>query len=58
MFLQHWATCLCRRPSVGQTISVAGVSYHVLTIRHQLAAIALLSQSKTWEYVVKSAVDC
>ena len=23
MFLQHWATCWCRRPSVGQTISVA-----------------------------------
>ena len=38
MFLQHWATCWCRRPSVGQTISVAGVSPHVLIIRHQLAA--------------------
>ena len=25
-------------PSVGQTISVAGVYTHVLTIRHQLAA--------------------
>ena len=35
MFLQHWAICWCRRPSVGQTISVAGVSLHVLTIRHQ-----------------------
>ena len=23
MFLQHWATCWCHRPSVGQTISVA-----------------------------------
>ena len=56
MFLQHWATCSCRRPSVGQTISVAGVSSHVLAIRHQLAAIALISPSKTWEYVVKSAI--
>ena len=29
MFLQHWATCCWH--SVGQTISAAGVSYHVLT---------------------------
>ena len=29
MLLQHWATCWCRRPSDGQTISVAGVSPHV-----------------------------
>ena len=36
MFLQHWATCWCRRPSVSQTISVAGVSLHVLTIRRLL----------------------
>ena len=26
MFLQHWATCSCHRPSVEQTISVAGVA--------------------------------
>ena len=26
MFLQHRATCWCRRPSVGQTISVAGIA--------------------------------
>ena len=52
IFLQHWASCWCRRPSVGQTISVAGVSPHVLTIRHQFAAIALIPLSKTWEYVV------
>ena len=31
---------------------------HVLTIRHQLAAIALILPSKTWEYVVKSVVYC
>ena len=49
MFLQHWATCWCRRPSVGQTISAAGVSPHVMTIRHQLAVFALISPSKTWE---------
>ena len=30
----------------------ASVSPHVLTTRHQLAAIAWISQSKTWEYVV------
>ena len=33
----------------------AGVSPpppHVLTTRHQLAEIALMSPSKTWEYVV------
>ena len=58
MFLQHWATCWCRRPSVEQAISAAGESPHVLTIRHQLAAIALISPSKTWEYVVWSAVYC
>ena len=52
MFLPHWATCWCRRPSVGQTISVVGVSPHVLTTRHQLAAIALISPSKAWENVV------
>ena len=52
MSLHHWATRSCRRPSVGQTISVAGVSPLVLTIRHQLAAIGLISQSKTLEYVV------
>ena len=48
MFLQHWATCLCRRPSVGETISVTGVSPHVLTTRHQLAAIARLKRGKMW----------
>ena len=54
MFLLNWATCCCRRPSVGQTISVAGVTPppHVLTIRHQLAAIDLITPSKTWEHVV------
>ena len=26
MFLQHWAKCWCRWPSIGQTISAAGVS--------------------------------
>ena len=44
--------------SVGQTISAAGVSPHVLIIRHQFAAIALFSSSKTWKYVVKCAVYC
>ena len=34
MFLQHWATCSIRRPSVGQTVGVAGVSPHVLTTKH------------------------
>ena len=59
MIIQHWATCSCRRPSAGQTISVASVSYHVLTVRQQLAVIALISLSKTWEYVVKfCAVYC
>ena len=58
MFLQHWAICWCRRPSVGQTISAAGVSPRVLTIRHQLAAIDLILPYRTWEYVVKSAVYC
>ena len=41
-----------RRPSIGQTISVAGVSSDGLTIRHQLAAIALILPPKAWEYVV------
>ena len=35
MFLQHWTTWWCCRPSVGQTISAAGVSPFVLTIRHK-----------------------
>ena len=51
MFLQHWAKCCCRRTSVGQTITAAGVSPHVLTTRHQLAAIAMITPSKTWEYM-------
>ena len=35
-----------------ETISAAGVSPYVLTIRHQLAAIALILPFKTWEYVL------
>ena len=52
MFSQHWATCWWHRPSVGWTISAAGVSSRVLTIRHQLAATALILPSDTWEYVM------
>ena len=55
MFSQHWATCCWHRPSVGWTISAAGVSSRVLTMRHQLAATALILPSDTWKYVMKSA---
>ena len=34
--------CWCRRPSVGQTISAADVSPHILISRHQFAAIAFM----------------
>ena len=34
------------------TISAAGVSSRVLTMRHQLAATGLILPSDTWEYVI------
>ena len=52
MFSQHRATCSWHRPSIGWTISAAGVSSRVLTIRHQLAATDLILPSDTWEYVM------
>ena len=55
MFSQHWATCLWHRPSVWWTISAAGVSSRVLTMRHQLACLAatgLILPSDAWEYVM------
>ena len=52
MFSQYWTTGWWHRPSVGQTISAAGVSSRVLTIKHQLAATALILSSDTWEYVM------
>ena len=62
-YLYTWGTIECFHsigphvdgivPALGrQTISVTGVSSRVLTIRHQLAAIALILPSDTWEYVI------
>ena len=52
MLSQRWATCLWHRPSVGKTISAAGVSSCVLARRHQLAVTALILPYDTWEYVM------
>ena len=60
MFLQHLAHVDTVGPALGRqsVLQVYPPPPHVLTIRHQLAAIALILPSKTWEYVVKSAVYC
>ena len=52
MFTENWVTCSWHRPSVGWTISAAGVFSRVLTIRHQLVATALILRSDMWEYLV------
>ena len=53
-YLYTWRTIECFH-SIGYTISAAGVSSRVLTMRHQLAATALILPSDTWEYVMESA---
>ena len=64
-YLYTWRTIECFH-SIGPhangigpaTISAAGVSSRVLTIRHKLAATALILPSDTWEYVMQSAEYC
>ena len=61
-YLYTWRTIECFHsigphadgigPALGRTISAAGVSSGVLTMRHQLAATAVILPSDTWEYVI------
>ena len=44
MLAQHWATCWCCRPSVGQRVSAAGDSP---LFQQRLVMQALITQSET-----------
>ena len=57
-YLYTWRTIECSHSiephadGIGQALGAAGVSSRVLTIRHQLAATALILPSDTWEFVM------